>query len=120
MPFLALFGGGGSLLVQWSYASADAIPFRMWGMVSVLSAILLALWVVLRRMKDTGGWLLWLLAISVGGRLAQGAVRVAGGSRDQADTALGLVLVLVLLGLGCAPSRPAKAQNLDVDTGASL
>lgn len=65
-------------------------------------------------MKDTtSSWLIWLIAISVGGRLAEAVVRKAGGSHEQAEGALGFVIVLVLLTLGLVPTERATDRSRD-------
>jgi hypothetical protein len=124
MPILILTGIGGWLLVQWSYAHAEAVLVRMFGMASVIAAVVLSLWTVFRRMSDTGVLILWFVGISVGGRLAQAAVRIAGGSRNHADAALGAVIVMILLALGCAPSQrepsPEPESDEDIEAEASL
>lgn len=115
LPILGLVGVGGWLLFQWSYALGGLFALRVLGIAITVIAVILALWTVGRRMKDTGSLVLWLLGISVGGRLLQAGVRMFGGPRDQADTALGLVFVMVLLGLAFAPSQRAPTLDPDLD-----
>jgi hypothetical protein len=111
LPVLGLVGVGGWLLFQGAHGLGAGPALGAAGIAVTLAAIGLALWVVGRRMKDTGHVVLWLLAGSLGGRLARAGVLMAGGSHDQADAALGLVLVLVLLGLGLAPSQRARVAD---------
>jgi hypothetical protein len=124
LPILILIGVGGWLLVQWSYALGDGAAVRALGITIFVIVVFLALWTVGRRMKETGSFVLWLVGISVGGRLAQAGVRLAGGSRDQTEAALGLVIVLALLGLGFAPAQrepiPDEHADEDAEAEASL
>jgi hypothetical protein len=109
LPILAVIGVLGWLLFQWSYALGDVVPLRLSGMAITVVAVVLALWVVGRRMKDTGRfWILWFLGMGAAARLAEATVRWAGGSWEQGQAAFGLVIVLVLVALGLVPSwRPA-------------
>jgi 4-amino-4-deoxy-L-arabinose transferase-like glycosyltransferase len=112
MPMIFAAGAGGS--TAWSYAqSASAIWVA--GLAVLFTAGVLGLWVLFRRMNDNSSPILWFAGISVGGRLAQAAVRMAGGSRNEADAALGLFFVVVLVALGLAPSK--GMPTLDPELG---
>jgi hypothetical protein len=109
LPILAVIGVLGWLLFQWSYAHGEVVPLRLAGMAITVVAVVLALWVVGRRMKDTGlFWILWFLGMGAAARLAEATVRWVGGSWEQGQAAFGFVIVLVLFALGFVPSwRPA-------------
>jgi hypothetical protein len=123
MPLVGLAGAGGWALTAWSFRSDATAPWLA-GFAILAVAAVLGLWVVFRRMNDSGPLILWFAGISVGGRLAEAAVRMAGGSRDQGEAALALFFVVVLLALGLAPSRrgaaPVPDSGADVEADAAL
>ena len=120
MPVVALMFAGAWFLVGWSYGRHEDL--WLLSLVSLIALFVLGFWIMLRRMTDAGSKMLWLVGLSLGGRLAQWTVRWTGGSEGHVDAALALFFVIAFVALGCAPGKrsPAQDTNVEAEVGARL